>query len=123
MKTTETIVSEFFEAMYTKNGWKELVTGEVTFEGPFTPALKGKEAFIEMTDQFLQNMHQAKVRSMIVQGNSASVLTSYKIGHPDKAILDLDACEVIQVKDGKVDSMEIYFDSQKLSVFMEKMKK
>ena len=122
MKTTEKIVEGFFEAMYTKNGWEELVSDEVSFEGPFTPLLKGKEAFIEVSNQFLQNLHHAEVRSMIVEGDTACVLTSYQLGHPDKAILNLNACEIIQVKEGKVDAMEIYFDSQKLSSFMEKMK-
>ena len=117
MKKTEMVVKGFFEAMYAKKGWEELITDEVSFEGPFTPLLNGKEAFINVSNQFLQNMHQAKVRSMIVQGDTACVLTSYQIGHPDMALLDLKACEILQVKDGKDDSMEIYFDSQKLSSF------
>ncbi len=123
MKTTESVVNSFFEAMYSNNGWEELITHDVSFEGPFTPLLSGKENFIKVSKQFLQNMHQAEVRSMIVQGDRACVLTNYQIGDPDMALLDLNACEIIQVKAGKVDSMEIYFDSQKLASFMEQMKK
>ncbi|NQX80637.1 MAG: nuclear transport factor 2 family protein [Flavobacteriaceae bacterium] len=123
MKTTKITVENFFEAMYAKKGWEELVTEEVLFEGPFTPLMKGKESFMQITNQFLGNMYKAKVRNMIVQDDTACVLASYQLGHPDMAILDLDACEIIKVKDGKVDSMEIYFDSQKLASFMSKMQK
>ena len=123
METTKITVENFFESMYAKKGWEELVTEEVSFEGPFTPLMKGKEAFVQITNQFLGNMYKAKVRNMIVQDDTACVLTSYQLGHPDMSILDLDACEIIKVKDGKIDSMEIYFDSQKLSSFMSKMQK
>ncbi len=121
MKTTKTVVEGFFDAMYAQNGWEAFISDEVTFEGPLMAPIKGKEAFIEVTKQFLQNQNQAKVRNIIMDGDSACVMTNYKMGHPDVAILDLDACEIVQLKDGKVESMEIYFDSQKLTEFMAKM--
>ncbi len=122
MKTTKTVVEGFFEAMYAQKGWEEFIADDVTFEGPLMAPVKGKEAFIEVTKQFLQNQNEAKVRNIIVQEDSACVMTNYKMGHPAMAILDLDACEIVQLKDGKVTSMEIYFDSQKLTEFMAKMK-
>lgn len=112
-----------FKAMHGKSGWEDLVTDEVTYQGPMASIVKGKDAFIGITNQFLQNMHQGKVRSMIVEDDGACVLTSYQLGNPDVALLDLDACEILKVKDGKVDSFETYFDSLKLSSFMEKMQK
>ena len=121
MNTTKTVVEAFFNAMYTNNGWEELITDEISFVGPAMPPLNGKEEFIAGTKQFLQNQHTSKVRSIIVDGNNACVLTSYQIGHPDAALLNLDACEIIEVQDGKVNSIEIYLDSQKMATFMAKM--
>jgi len=37
------------------------------------------------------------------------------------ALLEVDACEIIKIEDGKVLSMEVYFDSLKVSKFGEKM--
>jgi len=121
MTSTGTVVEGFFEAMYTQNGWQELITDEITFEGPLGGLVTGKEAFIGITTQFLQGAHKASVRNMIVEGDSACVLTKYQIGHPDKALLDLDACEIVKVKEGKVDSMEVYFDSKKVAAFHAQM--
>ena len=119
--TSKTIVEGFFEAMYTKTGWQELITDDMRFEGPLGGVITGKEAFIGITDQFLQGTHKATVRNMIVEGDTACVLTNYQIGHPDMALLDLDACEIVKVKDGKVGSLEVYFDSKKVVEFKSKM--
>ncbi|MDO5970273.1 hypothetical protein Q4Q35_10695 [Flavivirga aquimarina] len=120
---TKQILENYFEAMYAKKGWEELITDEITMSGSAIPLVKGKDEFIQQTNEFLQNVYEGKVRNMIVQDDWACVLTNYQIGHPDMAILDLDTCEIVHVKNGKVNSFELYFDSMAFANFMEKMKK
>ena len=121
MKTTKEITENYYQAMLNNQGWEDFLTDEVTYLGPLASLVEGKEAVVEITRQFLNNKYTGEVKSIISEDNQACVLTHYQIGHPDMAILHVDACEIIRVEDGKVLSMEVYFDSLKVSEFGKKM--
>lgn len=122
MKTSTEITTEFYQAMFKNEGWEHLLADTATYLGPISSLVEGKEAVVEVTKQFLQNKYTGKIKSMISQEDTVCVRTYYQIGHPDVALLEVDACEIIKVKDEKVISWEAHFDSLKVSQFGEKMK-
>ena len=121
MKTTKEITTEFYQAMLKNQGWKDFLADQATYLGPLASLVEGKESVVDITEQFLKNKHTGEVKSIISEGSDACVLTHYQIGHPDVALLEVDACEIIKIEDGKVLSMEVYFDSLKVSEFGAKM--
>lgn len=121
MKTTKEIIEKFYQGMLAKQGWEDFLAEHATYLGPLSPLLDGKAAVVEGTKQFLKNKYAGEVKNIIVDEDSACVLTAYQLGHPDAALLDLKASEIIKVEDGKVVSMEVYFDTLKLTAFFEKM--
>jgi len=122
MKTTKEITAEFYQAMLKNHGWEDFLSDEATYLGPLASLIEGKKSVVSITQQFLNNKYTGEVKSIISEGSNNCVLTHYQIGHPDVALLDVDACEIIKIEDGKVLSMEVYFDSLKVSAFAEKMK-
>lgn len=121
MKTTNEITTAFYQAMFANQGWEDFLADQATYLGPLASLVEGKESVVAVTQQFLKNKYTGAVKSIISEGSSACVLTHYQIGHPDMALLEVDACEIIKVEDGKVVSMEAYFDSLKVSEFGAKM--
>ena len=123
MKTSKEITTAFYQAMLKNQGWEDYFADQATYLGPLASLIEGKEAVVGVTQQFLKNKYTGEVKSIISEGNKACVLTHYQIGHPDMALLEVDACEIINIENGKVLSMEVYFDSLKVSQFGEKMQK
>jgi len=120
MKTTKDVVLEYFNAFDKNKGWENLVSNNIKMSSP-TGTIKGKEAFIEMTNQFKQLVKTAKVKSIIVEGENASALTSYELVLPTNDKMNLEVAETISVKGQKIDSFEIYFDTVKFNEFIAKM--
>ncbi|MBI1342423.1 MAG: hypothetical protein GC171_05750 [Terrimonas sp.] len=122
MKTTKDVVLEYFAAFATNGGWENLLTDDITFNSP-TGEVKGKEAFVQMTNQFKQGVISASVKSIITEGYKASALTHYHMAIPSGDKLTLEVSEIINIKGQKIKSFEIYFDTAKLNAFMAKMNK
>ena len=120
MKTTKDVVLEYFNAFDKNKGWENLVSNNIKMSSP-TGTIKGKEAFIEMTNQFKQLVKTAKVKSIIVEGENASALTNYELVLPTNDKMKLEVAETISVKEQKIDSFEIYFDTVKFNEFIAKM--
>ncbi|MBO6516229.1 MAG: nuclear transport factor 2 family protein [Bacteroidia bacterium] len=123
MKTTKETTAEFYNAMLNNQGWEDFLAEQATYLGPLASLVEGKENVVNITHQFLNNKQTGEVKNIISEGNQACVLTHYQIGHPSMALLEVDACEIINIEDGKVLSMEVYFDSLKVSEFGQKMQK
>ena len=117
MKTTKEITTAFYQAMLSNQEWEIFLDEKATYLGPLASLIEGKESVISVTKQFLNNKYTGQVKDIISEGSQACVLTHYQLGLPDVALLDVEACEIIKTKDGKILSMEVYFDSKKVSEF------
>jgi len=51
------------------------------------------------------------VRSLIVDGATACALTRYELQPPRGAAFQSDVAEIFTVRDGKIDTFGIYFDT------------
>lgn len=121
MKTSKEITAEFYQAMLKNEGWESFLADNATYLGPLASLVEGKEAVVGITQQFLKNKYTGEVKNIISEGDNTCVLTHYQLGHPAAATLEVDACEIVKVEDGKILSMEVYFDSLKVSEFGKKM--
>jgi ketosteroid isomerase-like protein len=52
-----------------------------------------------------------KVKDLVVDGTKACALTHYDLQAPGLPAFSTDVAEVFQVRDGKIASFDIYFDS------------
>lgn len=123
MKTSKEITENFYQAMFNNQGWEDMMSDQITYLGPLASLVEGKESVVAITQQFLKNKYTGEVKDTISEGDNVCVRTHYQLGHPDVELIDIDACEIVKIKDGKILSMEAHFDSLKVSQFGEKMQK
>ena len=68
-------------------------------------------AYIETTRRFYSMITALEVRDLLVDGTKACALTRYKLQPPEGPAFDSHVAEVFEVRDGRISSFDIYFDS------------
>lgn len=112
MSTKETIQG-YFSMLKEKRAWDSYLADNMTFTGFVVPVkqVTGKGAYVESTKRFFSMIVTVDVKDMIIEGSKACVLTRYELQPPRGGTFSSDIAEVFTVRDGKIDSLAIYFDS------------
>jgi ketosteroid isomerase-like protein len=71
----------------------------------------GKAAYLESTGRFFSMITGVEVRRLVVDGQQACALTTYRLQPPGGPAFSSDVAELFEVRDGKIASFDIYFDS------------
>lgn len=116
--TTQETVQSYYEGIKRKDGWQDFVSDSILFDGTGVKATKGKEAYIQVTSQFLRAVKSSQVREMIIEAERACVIVHYELISPKGNSATSDVAEILLVKDGKIDSSTIYFDTAAFNAFM-----
>lgn len=111
--TTGDTIRGYFDRLKQKSGWEDCLADEMTFTSFVTPIKRttGKAAYLEATKRFFSMVAAVEVRDLIIDGDKACALTRYELQPPAGAGFHSDVAEVFNVRDGKIKSLEIYFDS------------
>jgi ketosteroid isomerase-like protein len=116
--TTQETIKSYYDGIKRKAGWQDLVSDGIVFAGTGVKASKGKAAYVEGTNQFLRAVKDSQVRETIVEGERACVIMHYDLLSPKGNRASSDVAEVLTVKDGKIESSTIYFDTAAFGAFM-----
>jgi ketosteroid isomerase-like protein len=110
--STRTVVETYFKQLERKTGWEPLLADTVVFTSFTIPnkEIAGKQAYLEATKRFYGSIQSFQLRGLIVEGPKACALTRYQLRGP-AGVFQSDVAEVYTVRDGKIDSLGIYFDS------------
>ena len=112
MSTRETLQA-YFERLENKEEWQSLLADDVTFAS-FTSPIKrisGRAAYVESTKRFYSMITALTVKQLIIDGEQACALTHYALQMPGVTAFESDVAEVYRVRDGKITSLDIYFDT------------
>lgn len=113
-KLTKQLLETYYKGFAQKQGWESVISDDFKFTGgDMTKAAStvGKAAYVEVIQRFsrvFQNMH---VKEMIVEGDKACVIGNYDFKFPNGASINGDVAEIWKAKDGKLDSLTIFFDT------------
>lgn len=112
MNTRETI-EDYFSALKQKKGWDSFLSDDMTFTSFTTPVkrITGRAAYLESTRRFYSTITSLEVKELLIDGNHACALTRYELQPPGGPAFGSDVAEVFGVRDGKITSFDIYFDS------------
>ena len=110
--STRNVIERYFKALEDKTGWDSLLSDDVVFTSFTAPnrQIKGKQAYMEGTKRFYSTIQSFELRSLIVEGSKACALTRYQLKGP-AGLFQSDVAEIFTARDGKIDSLGIYFDS------------
>ncbi len=75
-----------------------------------TPTV-GKAAYIEVIKRFFRVFRTMRVKEMIIEGENAWVIGNYDFTFPNGVTMNGDVAELWKAKNGKLDSLTIFFDT------------
>ena len=87
-----------------------LLTGSIVKES------RGKDAYIN--NNFFKLVKNLKITDMVVDGEKAFALVNYDLASPKGKTMSCDVAEFWKIKNGKLDSIAIYFDTASFQKFM-----
>lgn len=111
--STRNVIESYFKALEGRKGWEFLLSDDVAFTSFTIPnrQITGKQPYIEATKRFYATIQSFEVRGLIVEGSKACASTRYQLRAPNGNGFQSDVAEIFTVRDGKIDSLGIYFDS------------
>jgi ketosteroid isomerase-like protein len=116
--TTQEAIKGYYDGIKAKNGWQAYVSDDIAFAGTDVKATAGKQAYVEATNQFLMAVKTSELKEMIVDGDKACAIVHYELMSPKGNRASSDVAEILTVKDGKITSSTIYFDTAAFREFM-----
>jgi len=106
---TREILKKYYERLSKKEEWQSLLSDNVLLSGTIAKESRGKESFVN--NNFFKMIRGLTVKEMIVESENACALVSYDLMSPKFKRFSSVVAEIWKVKEGKLDSLEIYFDT------------
>jgi ketosteroid isomerase-like protein len=111
--TTRDTIQGYFNSLKQKKEWESFLSDDMIFTS-FTNPIKrvsGRAAYLESTKRFYSMITSLEVRDLLVEGRKACALTRYGLQPPGGPAFGSDVAEMFEVRDGKISSFDIYFDT------------
>ena len=110
---TRDVVEGYLGCLKQGKGWESFLADAMTFTSFTTPPrrVEGKAAYLEATRRFYSMVKAVEVKGVLVEGDEACALTHYELQPPHGAPFTSDVAEIFGVREGKIESFDIYFDS------------
>jgi ketosteroid isomerase-like protein len=104
-------VNTYFAILANKTGegLAELVTDDVTFEGPFFQAT-GATEFLQGMKKWIQVPKTYHIHKQFVAGNETCSIYSVDVVSPAGEKIKIEMADWIELRDGKVVGDRVYFD-------------
>lgn len=112
--TTRELLDIYYKGFSEKANWESVIADDFEYIGGdmnnITPTI-GKQAYIEIIKRFSQRFETMKVQQMIIDGDKASVIGNYDFIFPNGVKINGNVSENWTVKNGKLQSLILYFDT------------
>jgi ketosteroid isomerase-like protein len=112
--TTRQTVQTYFDRLASRHGWESTLADDMVFSSFTSPAKRvaGRDAFLQATRRFYSMIVGVDVRDLMVDGDRACALTRYELQPPNGGgRFTSDVAEVFSVRNDKIASFDIYFDT------------
>ncbi len=121
--TTKKLLETYYKGLAKKHEWDSALSEDFKFVGgdmTKTTPVVGKQAYIEVIKRFSQLFTGMRVKEMIIKGDNACVIGNYDYVFPNGKNISGDVAEIWKAKDGKLDSLTIFFDTFSFHEFTKK---
>lgn len=112
--TTRELLEAYYRGFAQKKGWESVISDDFKFVGgdmTKTAPIVGKLTYLEVIKRFGSLFTAMRVKEMIVEGDRAFVRANYDYVFPNGKSMSGDVAELWKAKDGKLDSLTIFFDT------------
>ena len=110
---TKPVIENYLEALKKGMEWKDFFRDDMKFVSHVVPVkrVEGRAAFLESTRRFYAMIAGLEVVALIAEEDRVCALTHYKLQIPQGPSFGSEVAEIFKVVDGKIASLDIYFDS------------
>lgn len=112
--STRQLLETYYEGFAEKANWDSVIADDFQFTGgdmTKPEPLVGKQEYVEVIKRFSQVFTAMRVKEMIIHGDKACVIGNYDFRFPNGQDINGDVAELWTAKDGKLQSLTIYFDT------------
>ena len=113
-KSMQQLLETYYKGFAEKSNWDSVIADDFQYTGgdmTKTEPLIGKQAYIEVIKHFSQVFTAMRVKEMIIQGDNACVIGNYDLRFPNGQEINGNVAELWTAKNGKLQSLTIYFDT------------
>lgn len=111
---TKQLLDNYYKGFAAKANWEKTIADDFQYVGgdmTNKQAVVGKQAYIEIIKRFSQRFQSMRVKQMIIEGDKASVIGNYDFQFPNGKQINGNVSENWTVKNGKLQSLTLYFDT------------
>jgi ketosteroid isomerase-like protein len=108
-KVTKEILEKYYEGLSKKGDWHSMLAGDILLPGTIAKQSRGKDLFVN--NNFFKMVKSLKLKEMIVENDAACAIVGYDLMSPKGNSFQSDVAEIWKVKDEKLESLAIYFDT------------
>ena len=108
-KTTKELLGKYYDSLQEKGDFGSLLSDGFLLTGTVVKETRGREIYVN--NNFFRGVLGLKVKSMIIEGGSACAIVNYEVVSPKGNKFNADIAEIWMVKNSKLDSVAIYFDT------------
>lgn len=108
------ILEEYYKGFAEKSNWEHTIADDFEYIGgdmTQTEPLIGKSAYIGVIKRFSQVFTTMRVESMVIQEDKACVVGNYDLKFPNGKTMNGNVSEHWAIKNDKLQSLRIYFDT------------
>jgi len=111
--TIRETIQGYFAALKERRGWQSFLSDDLVFISFTSPVKRvtGRTEFLEATKRFYSSIVSFEVKDILCDVEKACALTHYELRMADNHSITSDVAEIFTVKDGRINSFSIYFDS------------
>jgi ketosteroid isomerase-like protein len=111
---TRQLLDTYYKGFAAKNNWEDTIADDFQYVGgdmTNTNPVVGKQAYIDIIKRFSQRFESMRVNQMVIDGDKASVIGNYDFQFPNGRKINGNVSENWTVKNGKLQSLTLYFDT------------
>ncbi|SKC63239.1 nuclear transport factor 2 family protein [Ohtaekwangia koreensis] len=111
---TKQLLENYYKGFAEKANWEDTIADDFQYVGgdmTNTQPVVGKQAYVEIIKRFSQRFQAMRVKQMIIDGDKASVIGNYDFQFPNGQRINGNVSENWTVKNGKLQSLTLYFDT------------
>lgn len=113
-ENTKELLDRYYKGFAAKMNWEDTIADDFQYIGGDmnnTKPVVGKQAYVDIIKRFSQRFESMHVKQMIIDGDKASVIGNYNFQFPNGHKINGNVSENWTVKNGKLQSLTLFFDT------------
>ena len=93
------------------DSWKQFIAENITFDGP-AAQVSGIQDFIDLNEGFMSMVRGNRMNKAVEVDNYVITQVEIDVAMPSGKTITLDMSEWYETKDGKIQSIKVYYDAE-----------